>query len=325
MSLKYQNKKTTICEYYKTNTCKFMKNSKLCSFAHGEDDLNKINCIYGNNCYNSDCNFYHPDCDIVCDRNLEINISDIISKNKIKRKTPLYKRISKDILPVSKDILPVSKDILPVSKDNTCDNIKILKKGEFEKIIEVNIDENNNLNKLLDYVDNYYINIINNKDYIIDEKIKIIKRLKNELKEYKTKYNESITNSITNNNEIKKSVSKNIDENEPTPICITDANITNNIENITDDIVIDKKFIKYYKLGKLINDNKDMVNNETIFNYFNNKNISMIKNRCNRIYIIINHMKNNNFKYITSSIRNIFHMKKDLFNFSLSKNMFFTN
>lgn len=51
-----------------------------------------------------------------------------------------------------------------------------------------------------------------------------------------------------------------------------------------------KKTIKYYNLGKKINDNNGNIDNNTILTYFNNKNISMIKSRCNRIYKIITYI-----------------------------------
>jgi hypothetical protein len=51
--------KKEICLYWKKGICK--KDTKYCSFAHGEDDIIKEICKNGIKCYNENCIFKHPE------------------------------------------------------------------------------------------------------------------------------------------------------------------------------------------------------------------------------------------------------------------------
>lgn len=311
--------KTAICNYWKNKTCKYMNVPSSCKFAHGDNDITPITCIYGSKCYNNNCIFSHGD---ICDnRKIEVNISDFIyknkkikqnNKNKVKINRNLINKEDGNILRDSKikcDNIDnyITEDKNSVNNFNT-DNItrdniksiKIIKKDVLEKNIFIKIDENMELNKLLNYIDEYYIKKIININSILDEKDEKIK----ELEEYKNKYNK-----------LEKSIELKDKQNG---IICDNSDISNE-----DNFIIDKKYSKYYNLGKIIKENNSVIDNNLILGYFNNKNISMIKNRCNRIYEIINYMKNNNIKCIKSSIRNIFHMKNENFIFNLYNNKFF--
>lgn len=48
-----------ICKYWEKKKCKFMENSKLCTYAHGKDDLNRSRCYNYEKCYNENCLFKH--------------------------------------------------------------------------------------------------------------------------------------------------------------------------------------------------------------------------------------------------------------------------
>jgi hypothetical protein len=159
-------------------------------------------------------------------------------------------------------------------------NVKIYRKNFINKNMFFKINKKENLNEILDVVDSYYINHVNEKDknYSSQEEIKE--------KHTNNKYN-------------------------------TKINYFVNIPGY--NIIIKEIYVKYYEIGKLLQKNYNLEN----INYFNVKNISMMKNRCNRIYEIINHMKINNIKYITSPIRNIFHAKKNTFKKCLSENLYF--
>jgi hypothetical protein len=49
--------KTVICKYFLNNKCKYT--SKDCLYAHGDSDINIIECRYGASCLNPNCRFDH--------------------------------------------------------------------------------------------------------------------------------------------------------------------------------------------------------------------------------------------------------------------------
>lgn len=50
--------KKVLCLYWKEGKCR--KEKEYCSFAHGEDDIKKEECLNIINCYDEDCKFNHP-------------------------------------------------------------------------------------------------------------------------------------------------------------------------------------------------------------------------------------------------------------------------
>jgi hypothetical protein len=290
--------KTKICNYWKNKTCKYMNEPLLCSFAHGHNDITPIPCIYKNKCCNNNCNFDHGNIRGYNSK-IEINLYDLINKRKQKNKKKVKINKEQNINNYDNNFNTDNNDI--ISNTITCDNIKsvkIIKKDVLEKNIIIKIGENTELNKLLNHIDEYYIKRIININSILDKKT-------NELEEYIKKYNDLEKSLDLKNNINIQDVCDNTRDNKN-----------------EDDFVINKKYIKYYNLGKILKENNN-VDNNLILSYFNNKNLSMVKNRCNRIFKIINYMKNNNIKYIKSSIRNIFHMKKEIFISNLYNNTFF--
>jgi ribosomal protein L21E len=177
-----------------------------------------------------------------------------------------------------------------VNKNNNClVNVKIYKKNFINQDIFLKVSENEKPDKILDFIDYYYIRYINKT------KNKKVEFQENIIKKY---------NSKNNNQTFKKNMRYFV--------------------NIPDsDLVVDEVYLKYYEIGKEINLNGN-VNKTMILKYFNAKNISMIKNRCDRIYKVITHMKQNKIRYITSSIRNIFHIKNHEFVKGLAGNLFFS-
>jgi hypothetical protein len=165
--------------------------------------------------------------------------------------------------------------------------IKIYKKNDINENILLKKIKNKSFDNMLDIIDSYYINYNKNN------------------KIYNKKQNNEIMNE-KRENELRLEL--------PMDINSTSCDV--------DNIRINKRYYKYYNLGKII---KQSVNfdNKIILKYFNVKNLSMIKNRCFRIYNIITYMNHNNIKNITSSMRSIFHIKNNTFRQFLVNNVFF--
>lgn len=49
--------KTIFCKYFLNNKCKYT--SKDCLYAHGDNDINLVECRYGSRCLNPNCRFDH--------------------------------------------------------------------------------------------------------------------------------------------------------------------------------------------------------------------------------------------------------------------------
>jgi hypothetical protein len=141
----------------------------------------------------------------------------------------------------------------------------------------------NNKNNNINSLDNKLINNLREENINLKEKIKYL--------EEKIK---SIT--ILNNKEIH--------------ICTTNKNKKDNL------------FLKYYEAGlELVNNNEESFN-KYIQNKFNIKNISLLKNRCLRIYNLLEYAKKNNFTHIKSSLRSIFHVPNWKFTELMKSNEF---
>lgn len=82
-------------------------------------------------------------------------------------------------------------------------------------------------------------------------------------------------------------------------------------------------FYNYYEAGMALINNDNNSFNELIKNKFKIKNLSLLKNRCLRIYELLEYAKINNFTQISSSLRKIFHIPNWKFKENLKKNVFF--
>ena len=93
--------------------------------------------------------------------------------------------------------------------------------------------------------------------------------------------------------------------------------------NIDYNISIDSKWYKYYDCGKLIVENKFNEFKNIISQVWKDGNVSKLKNRCLRIYELIEYMKKNRIKTVKTTIRNIFHLPNWEFDYQLKNNNFF--
>lgn len=89
------------------------------------------------------------------------------------------------------------------------------------------------------------------------------------------------------------------------------------------NIDINSKWYKYYDCGKLIKNNEIDSFKNIIGQIWKDGNVSKIKNRCLRIYKLIEYMKINNIKKIKTTIRTIFHLPNWEFDEHLKDNSFF--
>lgn len=174
--MEYTNKKKSVlCKYFLENRCKYKINK--CKYSHGSEDIHTIECKYGARCINSRCNFNHG-----------------ASKSKI---YPTYEPIIK---------YKKNKKIIKPIYLNNINNKIIIDEESYKKIIKpneesdsevedskydiINIikEENNNSdNKLITILDDYYYNIINQKNILIDNLLNKIENLKNpKSKKYST-------------------------------------------------------------------------------------------------------------------------------------------
>lgn len=266
-----RNIKTTICSFWKKGNCKYMKQYEECLFAHGVKDLKKVECLYKNDCININCPFLHIKIEKTFD------LIDFVKDKKIKNKKTKGKLV---------EIKSKNNENTEINQER--ENIKICKKNVLNNNIHIPVHEKD-LNKLLNYVDLYYLTKIEKDNEELKSKIINLENTINDLKNKK-----NTINNVVKNKTIK-------------------------IYEIENDNFIKK----YYNLGKILIEKKNKIDVDHIKSFFNCKNISMVKNRCNRVYILITYMKENNFKFINISLRNILHMNKDTFWNNLKTGIFF--
>jgi hypothetical protein len=82
-------------------------------------------------------------------------------------------------------------------------------------------------------------------------------------------------------------------------------------------------FEKYYESGKLLINNKVDEFNNIISQYWKDKNLSKIKNRCLRVYYLFEFMKENNSSELKMSLRSIFNLSNWKFDEQLKNKLFF--
>lgn len=189
--------------------------------------------------------------------------------------------------------LKIKVDLIDFIKPKKISKIKNKKQLEIKENTKTLKYYERDYNKLLNYIDTFYLNKIEN--------------LKNTIIEFKNKKNEIVNNNYSMKNKLTYS----------------EDNLENNKKKKKLIYSIDNKIInKYYTLGKMLIEQNNNLNITYINKYFNCKNTSMIKDRCNRIYKLISHMKEYNFKNINISLRSIFHMNKNNFINNLKNNVF---
>lgn len=136
---------------------------------------------------------------------------------------------------------------------------------------------------------------------------------------YKNYNNNNIGNKLEEENLILKEKIKKLEEE------IKKLKTIKNIlphKNTTHKNNIENKFEKYYEAGKLlINDNISEYNN-IISQYWNDSNVSKLKNRCLRVYKLIEYMNNNNISNLNISLRSIFHIPNWKFDENLKNNIY---
>lgn len=312
-----KNLKTSLCSFWLQGICNYMNIPEKCLYAHGEDDSRIIECKYENNCVNSKCPFFHKP----INRDIKFDLLDFVKNKKIKNKL-LHSNINNnrnvsqgkkikiiDNIGKSYKIREnISESLCDRYSDNHLKQVKIYKKNGINQDLLV---YEKDFNKLLNYVDIFYLkkmekvyakldntvllydNKIKNMENTIHDLNKIIKEKENKLENVMKDYNNIITDSNKKNSSYK-------------------------IDNLENTVIK-----KYYDIGKLLIEQNNKLNVIYINKFFNCKNISMIKNRCTRIYRLISYMQENNIKKFKSSLRNIFHMNNNNFLNNLKNNLFF--
>lgn len=279
-------KKIIICDYWKNKTCKFMKDSDNCMYAHGVEDLNVVECKYGSKCNNINCLFDHGES--IAQSTIVNMVYDfpIIDKRKNKIKC---KKLMKKENNINMDILNHNTMINSVY----CVNNKKPEKSNVVKIInkEKNINEiimifNTDYNNLLSTIDDFYINKYNT---MINDKNKIISMV------VRNNYRTIVSLRNINKNKdllISKLKKENIllKENNGKK-CYTKNNMVyqNKIISLYDKYINIFNIFNKYKNYKLINFDE-------IKKYTKDKNIYKLKQRSTKVYNFYENFKNGNVK-----------------------------
>lgn len=143
-----------------------MNDSKSCSFAHGEEDKVKENCLNGKKCYNEDCTYEHGDNWNPYDNKKECKFCPRGFCNKKDKKFNHIKNVES---PMNSD-MPKTEDFPEIIKGNK-NNCK-----KYSEVLKVEDDNNNNKEETIDIIKNMkenfetynkkikeYINTIENK------------------------------------------------------------------------------------------------------------------------------------------------------------------
>lgn len=257
--------KTKMCRYYLNNKCKYMKTPKSCPYAHGEEDINKIICKYKNKCINLNCRYYH-------EKPINTFINNKIVVNKKSKHNNFYINEDSKINSIE---LPISGlDINSIKIYNKHDpkknaNIKIIKNDN--PINNNRKDFSSELDKLLNVVDSYYINIINNKNIEIRDII--------------------VKNNFKLNNQIEISMKKkyvSVDD-----ICSCKKDIVEKIPK-NNKLKLYEKYISLYNL--FINKKYKNLDFKSIRKYSLDKNIYKLKERSFKVFKYVEFIKINNIK-----------------------------
>lgn len=285
--------KTIICDYWKNNICKHMKDSFKCKFAHGVEEIQTINCMYGINCYNINCKFKHEDKTTIPVMVYDIPIVDK-RKNK-KNKNKNKKQPNHDVKKKNDFYLHTEISVEDKYKINNTgtDIVTIIKKDEDikEKVNVKNPDDK----KLLPFLDEYYKDIINKKNKFINEIVtynyKYIVNIRKENDLLKSQNNELKTKNIKLElDKLEREKENNILKNT----CAT------KMGNSVNKLIINKnkllklynKYVNLYNIFKNSKDNYKSIDIEEINKYTKDKNIYKIKQRAYKIYNFYEKYKN---------------------------------
>lgn len=265
--------KSKICTYWENKNCKFMDESFKCQFAHGDNELNKIICKYGSNCYNSVCTFNHGSTSTITNMVYDIPITYKIKKKKNNKNIKNKNNNSLSLENLDNNgIIPFNKYIPHIDENQkNITTVKIInkEKGIKEKINIFNRD----YDKVLSIIDCFYIEkyntmvyennkTINNLNTIVNDKILLIDKIKKE------------------NEDLKKIIEKTKNKNT---IIYTEENkkYRNN-----ETVKLKSLYNKYINIYSIFNKykNYELINFDEIKKYTNDKNIYKIKQRSTKIY-----------------------------------------
>jgi hypothetical protein len=161
--------KKIICNNWINNDCKFMKEKERCNFAHGNEDIIKVDCRNYANCFNEECKFiHHPNWNPYDNKNDCLICLD--PKKICNKENKKYKHIN-DIKEV------IKKDISKIPEDD-----------DFPELVKTKEKETKNDNINIDKINYTYSEILTSKiksDLNINPKRDInneIIEIKNELK-----------------------------------------------------------------------------------------------------------------------------------------------
>lgn len=147
--------KSIICKYFLNGKCKFMNNSNKCQFAHGENELVKIECKYKQHCTNPKCTYNHDAINNDYSKPNNYVYEPII--NKIYKNKKLDNYSSKTYYLKNKFKFIINRIILNIKIKTFLKN-KIIKQNEFihnNNIKEIyNILKKFNINKNLEKLEN---------------------------------------------------------------------------------------------------------------------------------------------------------------------------
>ena len=273
--------KTTICSYWEKKSCRFMNKPENCIFAHGMEDLKKISCIYGSNCYNVNCNFNHENNSIKPVMVYDIPIIKLIKDKKVKKNK---KKTFSNVEENSKK----EKDIILCENKNE-EKIQIVKIVNKHKNINESINVlNTNYNKMLSMVDDFYIkkydNMLYSKNKYISKKINDNYKLISYLRKINID-KDLIIHKITDENERlkKKDYLENTKKNT---IHANMEDLLNKKKKPKDQNKLKSLYNKYINIHKIFMKYKNykLINLDEIKEYTKDKNIYKVKQRSCKVY-----------------------------------------
>lgn len=287
--------KTKICKFYKNGTCRYMKNPKLCPYAHGLEDCKFLLCRFDGSCSNKDCNFKHlksNDIETILENNYINKILDHVDFNYLN----IIKILKNKISIYKKECSNYNNYILKLKKE-----YNILKEKNNKLIIELNKEKD-------------YSNTSTNTDPILTDNALI------QTKPAIEKENDVKTNIIKNNRKILDNgitgfTPTEYNKHKQNTECKNgrnDENVENTIKEF--DLDLDKKLTKYkkwiniYRLFKLSNFNYKNIDLDELKQYIQDNNIYKVKERALKVYTYYTKLMNKevtDYLYVTE----IFKMK----------------
>lgn len=316
--------KIIICSYWEKGSCKYMNDPDQCSFAHGEEDIKRIYCKYGINCLNIKCSFYHGNNITDSVKEISVNLFDFVKDKNKKKKQKNKKTIIPQIPQTSTSIIdiplidPIKNEIDEIESDKFNKNIIIINKNDnIKDCLNIGIKyHEDDLNKLLSYIDIYYITYYNNRineleerNRTINEKFKEYRKKNENNKMSKTMIDCSVQTININNTSVSIQTNKipSIVKSQMVDSC-TQTNNDNIIKNDEKKNKLEKiynKWITIYNIFNKYNFNYKLVkdNISELRKLIKDNNIYKVKQRCVKIFNYYQKMKINGiFNYQPISI-----------------------